>query len=154
MTTAKATVLGFDELRDAAGRDLGHSDWMLVDQARIDLFADAIEDHQWIHVDPLRAAGTAFGGTIAHGYLTLAAAGTRLGELLQVPEASSIINYGLDRARFPAPVPSGARIRTHAVISEVTEVAGGLQVCARVTAEAEGGERPVCVAEVRIRYLR
>ncbi|WP_433359874.1 MaoC family dehydratase [Streptosporangium sp. CA-115845] len=147
-------AISFDELRDATGRDLGYGDWMVIDQPRIDLFADAIEDHQWIHVDPARAKHTPFGGTIAHGYLTLAAAGTRVSELLRVDGASSIINYGLDRVRFPAPVPSGSRIRTHATITEVIEVPNGLQVTARVTAEAESAERPVCVADVRIRYLR
>ncbi|WP_326635273.1 MaoC family dehydratase [Streptosporangium sp. NBC_01755] len=147
-------TISFDELRGAAGRDLGYSDWMVVDQSRIDTFADAIEDHQWIHLDPVRAKDTPFGQTIAHGYLTLAAAGTRLGELLKVDGASSIINYGLDRVRFPAPVLSGSRIRTHATITEVSEVPRGLQVAARVTAEVEGGDRPVCVADVHIRYLR
>lgn len=147
-------AIGFDELRGATGRDLGYSDWTVVDQPRIDTFADAIDDHQWIHVDPTRAKETPFGGTIAHGYLTLALAGTRVGDLLQVDGASSIINYGLDKARFPAPLPSGTRVRTHAAITGVTEVAGGLQVAARVTAEAEGVERPVCVADVQIRYLR
>lgn len=147
-------VIGFDELRDAVGRDLGYSDWLEIDQPRIDTFGDAIEDRQWIHVDPVRARNTPFGGTVAHGYLTLSVAGTRLGELLRVEGASSVINYGIDRARFPSPVPAGSRVRTHATITEVTEVAGGLQVCGRVVAEAEGGGKPVCVADVRIRYLR
>lgn len=149
-----STRITFDDLREATGHDLGVSDWTVVDQPRIDTFADAIDDHQWIHVDPARAKQTPYGGTIAHGYLTLAVAGTSLGGLLQVDDASSIINYGIDRARFPAPLPSGTPVRTHAAITGVTEVTGGLQVSARVTTEAEGVERPVCVADVQIRYLR
>lgn len=94
-------LLSFDELRNAGGRELGPSEWMIIDQTRIDGFADAIDDHQWIHVDPVRALAGPFGGTIAHGYLTLSAAATRLGELLQVSGASRVINYGLDRVRFP-----------------------------------------------------
>jgi acyl dehydratase len=151
--SGSTAALGFAELRAAEGRDLGYSDWMRFDQARIDAFADSVDDHQWIHVDPARAASSPYGGTIAHGYLTLSAAATRLGDLLRVGEASSVLNYGVDRARFPAAVPSGSRVRTHAVVTEVTEVSGGVQIAARVTAEAEGVERPVCVAEVRIRYL-
>lgn len=146
-------TIRFDELRDAAGVDLGHSDWMLIDQSRIDLFADATEDHQWIHVDPSRAAEGPFGGTIAHGYLTLSAVGARIGDLLVVEGASRIINYGLDRARFPAPVPAGMRVRTHAVITDVAEVDDGFQVTARVTAEADGVDKPVCVADVVVRVV-
>lgn len=157
MATADGTTAGVTltmrELADAAGTDLGTSPWMSVDQARIDTFADAIDDHQWIHVDPERTAAAGLGSTIAHGYLTLAAAGTRLGDLLAVADASRIINYGVDRARFPAPVPSGSRIRTSGAITKVEPVAGGYQVSARLTTEVEGGERPVCVADVVVRYL-
>ncbi len=148
-----ATVLTFEELRAAAGRDLGVSDWLEVDQLRIDGFADATDDHQWIHVDAERAATTEHGGTIAHGYLTLSCTGARLGDLLQVEGASSMVNYGLDRVRFPAPLPSGRGIRTHATIAAVMKVTGGLQVSARLTTQAQGIDKPVCVADVQIRYL-
>jgi acyl dehydratase len=149
-----SAAIEFDELRTAAGRDLGQSEWIRVDQPRIDTFADAIDDHQWIHVDPVRAKETPYGGTIAHGYLTLAAAATRLGDLLQVRGATSIINYGVDRTRFPAPLPAGRRIRAQATITRVDEIPDGLQVWARVTAEGEGIAKPVCVADVCVRYLR
>ena len=147
-------LLSFDELRNAGGRELGPSEWMIIDQTRIDGFADAIDDHQWIHVDPVRALAGPFGGTIAHGYLTLSAAATRLGELLQVSGASRVINYGLDRVRFPAPVRAGTRVRARARILEVLEIADGVEVLAEVTADAEGIDRPVCVAQARIRYMR
>lgn len=147
-------LLSFDELFNAGGRELGPSEWMLIDQTRIDGFADAIDDHQWIHVDPVRALAGPFGGTIAHGYLTLSAAATRLGELLQVSGASRVINYGLDRVRFPAPVRAGTRVRARARILEVLEIADGVEVLAEVTADAEGIDRPVCVAQARIRYMR
>lgn len=148
------TTYTLEELRHAAGHDLGHSEWMHIDQSHIDTFADVVNDHQWIHTDTERAARTPLGTTIAHGYLTLAVAGTRLGELLHVTDAQRIINYGVDRARFPAALPAGTRVRTHASILEVTDVDGGVQVRGQVSAEAEGRERPVCVADVQIRYLR
>jgi acyl dehydratase len=148
------TVMSFDELREAAGREVGPSEWMLIDQGRIDGFADAIDDHQWIHVDPARAADGPFGGTIAHGYLTLAAAATSLGDLLDVAGASRVINYGLDRVRFPAPVPAGARVRARVLVLRVVEIDQGFEVSAQVTAEVEGLGKPACVADVRIRYMR
>lgn len=150
------TTIGFDDLVEAAGRDLGYSDWIVIDQRRIDQFADATDDHQWIHVDPSARRGGPFGGTIAHGDLILSAAGARLGELLTVDGASQIVNYGLDKARFPAPVPAGARVRAHARITGVTAIGdgAGFQVCARVTAESEGAVKPVCIADVQVRYLR
>jgi acyl dehydratase len=148
------TTYTLDQLRHATGHHPGHSEWMRIEQSHIDLFADVVDDHQWIHTDVERASRTAQGTTIAHGYLTLAVAGTRLGELLEVTDAQRIINYGIDRARFPAALPAGSRVRTHASIVEVTEVNGGVQVRGRVSAEAEGVERPVCVADVQIRYLR
>lgn len=155
--TDDAVTAGVDltlaELADAAGTELGASPWMPVDQQRIDLFADAIEDHQWIHVDPDRARAEGLGGTIAHGYLTLAAGGTRLGDLLRVKDALRILNYGIDRVRFPAPVPAGSRVRTSGTITAVTPVPDGLQVGARMTTEVEGSERPACVADVVVRYL-
>ncbi|BBZ78582.1 MaoC family dehydratase [Mycolicibacterium anyangense] len=148
------STIAFDALADAAGRDLGRTEWTVIDQARVNDFADVTEDHQWIHVDPVRASAGPYGSTIAHGYLTLSYAGARLSELLDVPDCTSIINYGLDRARFPAPLKSGTRIRTHGVISDVESVPQGFQVSVRITAEAEDSDRPVCVADVKVRVLK
>lgn len=148
------TTIAFDDLADAAGLDLGRTEWALIDQARIDAFADVTEDHQWIHVDPTRAAEGPFGATIAHGYLTLSYAGARLAELLDVPECTQIINYGLDRVRFPAPLKSGTPMRVHAVITDVEAVPHGYQVAVRITAEAQHADRPVCVADAKLRLLR
>ncbi len=142
------------ELKQAAGTSLGHTDWLEIDQARINLFADATGDHQWIHVDPERAAAGPFGTTIAHGYLTLSLLPALLGDRLRVEGVRMAVNYGLNRVRFPAPVPVGSRVRAHVELLEVTEVSGGVQVVARVTVEREGGDKPVCVAETVTRlYL-
>jgi acyl dehydratase len=134
------------------GLELGPSEWTEVTQERVNLFADATDDHQWIHVDPERAARGPFGGTIAHGYLTL----SLLPALapVRVEDASAAINYGLNRVRFPAPVPVGSRIRTTSRIAEVAEVDGGVQVTTVATVEREGSEKPVCVAETVTRYYR
>lgn len=136
-----------DELRKAAGTSLGYTDWMEVDQARIDTFADATGDHQWIHVDPERAAAGPFGTTIAHGYLTLSLLPALTAGMVRVEGARMGVNYGLNRVRFPAPVPSGSRVRALVEVVEVTEIDGGAQVVATVTVEREGGDKPVCVAE-------
>jgi acyl dehydratase len=149
------TVLdGVDAVRHAAGTDLGASPWVLVDQDRIDRFADATGDHQWIHVDPERAARESdFGGTIAHGYLTLSLVNLLLPQVVEVTGVSMGINYGLDRVRFPAPVPSGSRVRAHVELTEVSEVSGGVQTTMTVTVECDRAERPVCVATVLSRFL-
>jgi acyl dehydratase len=140
-------------LQDRVGEHLGWSDWREITQERVDTFADATDDHQWIHVDRERAAAESpFGGTIAHGYLTLALVAPALGELIHVDGVSMGINYGLDRVRFPAPVPVGSRIRAGAELVEVTEVAGGVQSKLNVTFEIENGEKPACVAEVLVRH--
>ena len=136
-----------DELRKAAGTSLGYTDWMEVDQARIDTFADATGDHQWIHVDPERAAAGPFGTTIAHGYLTLSLLPALTAGMVRVEGARMGVNYGLNRVRFPAPVPSGSRVRALVEVVEVTEIDGGAQVVATITVEREGGDKPVCVAE-------
>jgi acyl dehydratase len=138
-------------LREAAGTDLGHSGWVLVDQARVNEFADATGDHQWIHVDPERAAQGPFGGTIAHGYLTLSLVVPLMSDLLRVEGVRMGINYGLNRVRFPAPLPVGSRVRAHGEVLSVEEVTGGVQVTSRVTVEREGGDKPVCVAETVVR---
>ncbi|WP_062214934.1 MaoC family dehydratase [Streptomyces sp. NBRC 109706] len=142
-----------DELADAVGARLGVSDWLLIDQERIDQFADATGDHQWIHTDPERAATGPFQGTIAHGYLTLALLPRLTPEVLRVEGARLAVNYGLNRVRFPAPVPVGSRVRATASVLDAQAVTGGWQLTLAVTVEREGGEKPVCVAETVTRYL-
>ena len=143
-----------DELQGAAGTHLGWTDWMDVDQARVDLFAEATGDHQWIHVDVDRATRESpFGGPIAHGYLTLALSNRFLPELLQVPGASAGVNYGTGKVRFPAPVPVGSRIRGGAEIAAVEEIPGGLQTTITITIEVEGSAKPACVVESLSRWL-
>ncbi|MFI2239647.1 MaoC family dehydratase [Streptomyces chrestomyceticus] len=150
---AEPRVFGsLDALRNAVGEDLGTSDWLEIDQKRIDLFADATGDHQWIHVDAERAAAGPFGATIAHGYLTLALLPALVPQLLRVDNVKMGINYGVDKVRFPAPVPVGSRVRATARIAGVTEVSGGVQLATTVTVEREGGEKPVCVAETLSRF--
>ncbi|WP_030893507.1 MaoC family dehydratase [Streptomyces sp. NRRL F-5053] len=140
-------------LRDAAGEELGTSDWLEIDQQRIDGFAEATGDHQWIHVDPERAAEGPFGTTIAHGYLTLSLLPALVPQVLRVEGMRMGVNYGVNKVRFPAPVPVGSRVRARVALGEVDEAAdGGVQVAARVTVEREGGEKPVCVAESLSRY--
>ncbi|MFI5619986.1 MaoC family dehydratase [Streptomyces sp. NPDC051567] len=141
-----------EELRAGIGEPLGPSAWLEVDQKRIDLFADATGDHQWIHVDPQRAAAGPFGSTIAHGYLTLALLPSLVPQVMRVEGVRMGINYGVDKVRFPAPVPVGSRLRSTVVITAVTEAGGGVQVAATVTVEREGGDKPVCVAESVSRY--
>jgi acyl dehydratase len=136
------------------GRAFGPSEWREIRQERIDAFAEATDDRQWIHVDPERAAAGPFGGTIAHGYLTLSLLAAFAFELLPVEDASAAINYGLNRVRFPAPVPVGSRVRASFRIQEVTDVDGGVQVVMAATVERAGGEKPVCVAELVFRYYR
>jgi len=142
-----------DDLRGAVGRHLGHSNWVEITQERIDQFADATGDHQWIHVDPVRAKDGPFGTTIAHGYLTLSITNLFLPELLRVPGASMGVNYGANKLRFPAPVPVGSRIRMGCEIIDVTDVPGGVQVITRNTVEVEGGDKPACVVEAISRFL-
>ncbi|MEU9939349.1 MaoC family dehydratase [Streptomyces lavendulae] len=141
-----------EDLRAGIGAVLGPSGWLEVDQKRIDLFADATGDHQWIHVDPERAASGPFGSTIAHGYLTLSLLPSLVPQVMRVEGMRMGINYGTDKVRFPAPVPVGSRLRATAVITAVTEAGEGVQVAATVTVEREGGEKPVCVAESVSRY--
>ena len=136
------------------GLELGPSEWQEIRQERIDAFADATGDHQWIHVDPERAAAGPFGGTIAHGFLTLSMLPQATFELMHVEDASTAINYGLNKVRFPAPVPVGSRIRTTFRLVDVSEIEGGVQVVMGATVEREGGEKPVCAAELVFRYYR
>ena len=148
------TVDGVEEIKALAGRDLGASDWLEVTQERIDTFADATGDHQWIHVDAERAAAGPFGATIAHGYLTLSLVIPLFGDLLKVEGTRMGVNYGLQKVRFPNPVRVGSRVRLAASVSEVTEVTGGLQMTCDFTVEIEGQSKPACVARTIYRQYR
>jgi len=141
------------ELLAAVGRHLGYSEWLEIDQQRIDQFAEATGDHQWIHVDPRRAATGPFGRTIAHGYLTLSLANLFLPEVMQVDNTSMGVNYGCEKVRFPAPVPVGSRVRGGGEIVGAEEVKGGVQVVVRMTIEVEGSERPACVVDTISRFF-
>ncbi len=146
------TFASVDALRDAIGKDLGYSDWITIDQARINQFADATGDHQWIHVDPERAAQGPFKTTIAHGYLTLSLLPVLTTGLVRVDGVRMGVNYGVNKVRFPAPVPVDSRVRARVEIVSVEDVGGGVQVTSRVTIEREGGDKPVCVAESVARF--
>ncbi|MFD3508917.1 MaoC family dehydratase [Nocardia sp. NPDC058666] len=136
-----------DALRAAVGLELGPSDWITVDQRRIDLFAEATGDHQWIHVDPDRAAAGPYGTTIAHGFLTLSLIVPMTQEIMSVSAAKAGINYGLDKVRFLTPVPVNSRIRAHLTLTKVTEVPTGVQIHRHVSVELENAPRPACVAD-------
>jgi acyl dehydratase len=149
-----ATVLvGLDGIRAAVGRHLGYSDWLVVDQARIDQFAHATGDQQWIHVDPAAAGDGPFGTTIAHGYLTLSLSNYFLPQIVDVQGVSMGINYGTGRVRFPAPVPVGSRLRAGAELIDAAPIDGGIQTTVVITLEVEGQTRPACVIESLSRYL-
>ncbi len=150
MTTSNVTM-DLAGLSDAVGTHLGYTEWQEMTQQRVNQFADATEDHQFIHVDVERAKETPFGGTIAHGYLTLSLMAPVMGQLLHVSDVKMGLNYGLDRVRFPAPLPVGAQWRGGAEIVEVTEVPGGIQAKVRGTIEVKGAEKPACVAECLVR---
>ena len=150
MATSNATM-DMAGLREAAGRHLGYTDWEEMTQERVNQFADATDDHQFIHVDVERAKQTPFGGTIAHGYLTLSLMAPVMTELMKVSDAKMGLNYGLDKVRFPAPLPVGAQWRGTGEIVDVTEVPGGLQVKVRGTIEVKDAEKPACVAECLVR---
>jgi len=141
------TFATVEELRGAVGEQLGHTDWVEIEQKRIDLFAEATGDHQWIHVDPEKAAAGPFGTTIAHGYLTLSLLPLFGPQLIAVEGVKMGVNYGTNKVRFPAPVPVGSRLRATGTITAVDDVPGGVQVSVAFTVEREGGDKPVCVAE-------
>lgn len=158
MSTSEAAataglVVTLAELPAHAGEHLGCTQWRLMTQERVDQFAEVTEDHNFIHVDPERAAQTQFGGTIAHGYLTVSLLAPISQQLLEVTDASSGINYGMDKVRFPAPLPVGAEFRGSAVLSDVQEVNGGLQVKLAITVEVKGAVKPALVAECLFRYF-
>ena len=138
---------GIAELEAAVGSHLGYSAWHTVTQEQIDLFAEATGDHQWIHVDPQRAAAGPFGGTIAHGYLTLSLLPALVQELYRVEGVRMGVNYGLNKVRFPAPLPVGSAVRATAELVSAEPVPGGYQLVSRVTVSADGSDKPCCVAE-------
>ncbi|MFE2299953.1 MaoC family dehydratase [Streptomyces sp. NPDC059445] len=146
------TFATVEELRGAVGEQLGYTDWVEIEQKRIDLFAEATGDHQWIHVDPQKAAAGPFGTTIAHGYLTLSLLPLFGPQLIGVEGVRMGVNYGTNKVRFPAPVPVGSRLRATGTITAVDDVPGGVQVSLAFTVEREGGDKPVCVAESVSRY--
>ncbi len=149
MTT---TIEGIEGLKARAGEHLGYSEWKVVTQEQVNLFADATGDHQWIHVDLDRAKAGPFGAPIAHGYLTLSLTPALLGEVMSVSGISMGVNYGIDKLRFPSPVPVGSKLRAGVELASVEDVAGGAQVKLVVTYEVEGSPKPACVAEIIFRY--
>jgi acyl dehydratase len=150
MTT---TVNGLDELKNLNGADLGNSDWLEVTQERVNTFADATGDHQWIHVDEQKARSGPFGRTIAHGYLTLSLVIPLFNDLLEITGISMSVNYGLDKVRFPSPVPVGSKIRLHAKVLSVEEIEGnGVQMALAFTVQIDGCAKPACVAQALYRH--
>ncbi len=139
---------GVAELRDAVGTRVGESDWVTIDQSQVDMFADATDDHQWIHIDQERAKAGPFGTTIAHGFLTLSLLSSLLAKVYRIDNVRMGINYGLNKVRFTAPVPVGSKVRGVVELLDVADAAGGaVQVTNKVTVEIEGSERPALVAE-------
>jgi acyl dehydratase len=153
MTMAITVLEGHEEVVAAVGRHLGYSDWLLIDQHRVNEFADATGDHQWIHVDVERATAGIFGGPIAHGYLTLSLSNFFLPQIVEVRGFAAGLNYGTNRVRFVAPVLVGARIRGGAELTDVVDFPGGLQTTMTITVEIEGGGKPACVIESISRWL-
>ena len=145
------TLNGIDDIKARIGEELGVSDWQLVTQEDVNAFADATGDHQWIHVDVERAKQTPFGGTIAHGYYTLSLLPKFTYELFLIDGFAFGLNYGLNKVRFPAPLPVGSKVRMRAAIASVEDIPGGIQMATTCTFEREGGEKPVCVAETLVR---
>jgi acyl dehydratase len=147
------TFTTFDELEAAVGEGLGPTAWLEMTQERVDAFADATDDHQWIHVDVTRAAAGPFGGTIAHGYLPMSLVPGILHEVWRVEGMKMGLNYGINKLRFPSPVPVGSKVRADVTLANVEEVGGGgFQATLSVTMEIEGQDKPGCVAEVVYRY--
>jgi acyl dehydratase len=145
------TLTGVNEVRAHAGQELGVSEWHLVTQEDINTFADVTGDHQFIHVDVERAKQTPFGGTIAHGYYTLSLVPHFMYETFAAEGFAFVVNYGLNRLRFPAPVPVGKRVRMRTKLASVEDVPGGIQLVLELTIECEGVDKPVCVAEALTR---
>lgn len=144
---------GLDEFADATGKDLGTTEWVVIDQEQVNLFAEATGDHQWIHVDPERSAGGPFSGTIAHGLLTLSLLPALLRKLYRVDGVKMAVNYGFDKVRLPAPVPVGSRVRANARIGETRRLDGAVQGVLATTVEVEGSDKPAAVVEYVVRYV-
>jgi acyl dehydratase len=141
-----------NDMRALAGQEVAVTDWVEVTQQRVDLFADATDDHQWIHVDPERCkTESPFGGPIAHGFLTLSMLSSLFENAIRMTDATMVVNYGLNKVRFPAPVPVGSRIRARLTLQKVEDIEGGAQLEWSVVVEREGGTKPVCVAEMLMR---
>ena len=147
------TFTSLEEIAEAVGEDIGTTEWLTIDQQRVDAFADATDDHQWIHVDAERAAAGPFGGTIAHGYLTLSLLPVFGTQVFRLDTPGAKLNYGLNKVRFPAPVPVGARIRAHAKVVDAVDVPAGKQVTFGWTIEIEDTPKPACVAETVVLLL-
>ncbi len=146
-------ALAYESLPQCVGQQFGPTAWTTITQAQVSTFADLTHDHQWIHVDEERAKAGPFGATIAHGYLTLSLMPYLLGQLLEVTGTSMAVNYGLEKVRFPAPVPVGARLRGAAELIDVQARTGSTQVTVRVSVECDAAAKPVCVADVVIQFI-
>ena len=151
-TAGPLVLRGIDELRARVGTALGTSRWVTVDQESIDSFAKLTGDTLWLHVDPAKAARGRFGGTIGHGFMTLSLATALLWDVVMVEGYSLVLNYGLNRVRFPAPVAVGSRLRMHVDVAAVRELAGGVEVVYHLEYELEGGSKPPCVADLIFHY--
>ena len=149
---AQTTLEGVDGVLAAVGQHLGESEWMTITQERVDLFADATDDHQWIHVEPERAERESpFGGPIAHGYLTLSLVTPLVGQIIDATGFRMGVNYGAEKIRFPSPVPVGGRVRASATLDEATPFEGGIQMNLKVTVEVEGQAKPAMVGSILFR---
>ena len=147
------TFTTFDELADAVGEELGTSDWHEVTQERVDAFADATGDHQWIHVDVERAKDGPFGGTIAHGYLTLSLVPWLGSQVFSLETPGAKLNYGVNKVRFPSPVPVGSKIRARVSVADVSDIPAGKQMLLGYVIEIQGQDKPACVAETVVLLL-
>jgi acyl dehydratase len=152
--TMTTIVDGVDAFHELVGKELGHSEWQPITQERVNLFADATDDHQWIHVDPERAKEGPFGVAIAHGYLTLALAPSILSKMVRVDKMKFGVNYGCNKVRFPSPVPVGSELRMGVTVAAVDETDGGVQVTYDLVLEVKDAPKPACVAQVVYRYYR
>ena len=150
---AQTVLDGIEAVQKAAGTHLGYSDWLEITQERVNQFAEATGDHQWIHVDPVKAKDGPYGATIAHGYLTMSLSNLFLPQIVDVQGFALGINYGANKVRFPAPVPVGSRVRGGAELVSVEPIANGVQTVIVITIEVEGGTNPACVIESVSRYL-
>ena len=149
----KTTYAHLTDLQGLVGQEMASSDWIAIDQHRIDLFAEATGDHQWIHVDPVRAAAGPFRTTVAHGFLTLSLLPEMAASAYEIADRRMGVNYGLNKVRFPSPVPVGSRLRGHFKLREYKPIEGGAQLTIELSIEREGSDKPVCVAESVSRHF-